>query len=136
MSYVPVALRQLVIARAQNRCEYCLFPQALSLFSFEMEHIIAQKHNGPTSADNLALACPNCNRAKGTDLGSIDPKTGQLTAFFHPRIQVWREHFQMNGTAINPLTAEGRVTAIILQFNTPERQLERQPLVDIEDYPS
>ena len=131
MSYVPVALRQLVIARAQNRCEYCLFPQELSLFSFEMEHIIAQKHNGATSADNLALACPNCNRAKGTDLGSIDPQTKQLTAFFHPRVQGWHEHFQMDGARIVPLTPEGRVTAIILQFNTPERLLERQPLVDI-----
>ncbi len=33
---------------------------------------------------NLALACPYCNRYKGTDLGSLDPETGQLTPFFNP----------------------------------------------------
>jgi 5-methylcytosine-specific restriction endonuclease McrA len=43
-----------------------------------MEHIIAEKHGGTTFLENLALACPYCNRAKGTDLGSIDPKTNQL----------------------------------------------------------
>jgi 5-methylcytosine-specific restriction endonuclease McrA len=29
-----------------------------------MEHIIAEKHRGSTEAENLALACPYCNRAK------------------------------------------------------------------------
>lgn len=85
MSYVPTELRQLVIERAQNRCEYCLFPQQAALLAFEMEHIIAEKHGGETEASNLALACPCCNRAKGTDLGSIDAQTGILTPFFNPR---------------------------------------------------
>jgi 5-methylcytosine-specific restriction endonuclease McrA len=58
-----------------------------------MEHVIAEKHGGTTTADNLALACPYCNRAKGSDLGSLDPETGQLTPFFNPRIDVWQEHF-------------------------------------------
>ena len=43
-----------------------------------MEHIIAEKHDGITESGNLALSCPCCNRFKGTDLGSIDPETGQL----------------------------------------------------------
>ncbi|MGF1512781.1 MAG: HNH endonuclease signature motif containing protein [Elainellaceae cyanobacterium] len=50
-----------------------------------MEHIISEKHSGTTTLDNLALACPYCNRAKGTDLGSIDPESQQLTPFFNPR---------------------------------------------------
>jgi hypothetical protein len=32
MSYVSVALRRLVTERAKEQCEYCLFPQSLSLF--------------------------------------------------------------------------------------------------------
>lgn len=64
MSYVSATLRQQVIERAKATCEYCLFPQSLSFLTFEMEHIIAEKHGGATAVENLALACPYCNRAK------------------------------------------------------------------------
>ena len=86
MSYIPAALRQLVIERAGERCEYCLYPQHASLLAFEMEHIVSEKHGGVTEADNLALACPFCNRAKA-DLGSLDPESGELVAFYNPRTQ-------------------------------------------------
>lgn len=128
MTHIAIQLRRLVIERAKNRCEYCRFPQALAMLAFEMEHIIAEKHGGKTSAENLALACPYCNRAKGTDLGSIDPETGLLTPFFNPRTQPWEDHFKIVGTEIVPLTAEGRVTAAILQFNHIDRQQERERL--------
>ena len=95
MSYVSATLRRLVTQRAVNKCEYCQFPQTASLFAFEMEHIIAEKHDGITEAGNLALSCPCCNRFKGTDLGSIDPETRQLTAFFNPRLQQWSDHFRL-----------------------------------------
>jgi glutaredoxin len=129
MSYVSATLRQQVIERAKATCEYCLFPQSLSFLTFEMEHIIAEKHGGATTVENLALACPYCNRAKGTDLGSLDPATGQLTPFFNPRTQSWIEHFRSDGAVITPLTAEGRVTVAILQFNQPERVQERTNLL-------
>ncbi|MBW4485366.1 MAG: HNH endonuclease [Tildeniella torsiva UHER 1998/13D] len=80
-TYVSAALRKQVTERARDHCEYCRFPQSVTLLAFEMEHIIAEKHGGKTSLKNLALACPYCNRAKGTDLGSIDPETNQLTPF-------------------------------------------------------
>jgi HNH endonuclease len=135
MSYVSAALRRLVIERAREQCEYCRFPQTASLFAFEMEHIIAEKHDGITESQNLALSCPCCNRFKGSDLGSIDPTTQQLPPFFHPRHQRWSEHFQLSGGIIVPLTPEGRVTAKILQFNLPERVLEREQLSRIGIYP-
>jgi hypothetical protein len=135
MTYVSTFLRQLVIQRAQERCEYCLFPQSAALLSFEMEHIIAEKHGGITESENLALACPYCNRAKGTDLGSIDPETKQLTPFFNPRTQQWSSHFRLDGETIAPLTAEGRVTVIILQFNQVERLRERERLIAVDQYP-
>src|SRR5690349_14790490 len=68
MTHIAIQLRRLVIERAKNRCEYCCFPQTLVMLAFEMEHIIAEKHGGKTSAENWALSCPYCNRAKGTDL--------------------------------------------------------------------
>ncbi|GAB1539054.1 HNH endonuclease signature motif containing protein [Scytonema sp. NUACC21] len=134
MTYVPAHLRQLVIERAKRRCEYCLFPQSAALLTFEMEHIIAEKHRGKTEAENLALACPYCNRAKGSDLASIDPDTGTLTPFFNPRTQKWSEHFQLEGATIVPLTAEGRVTVEILQLNELERLQERERLISAGQY--
>jgi hypothetical protein len=135
MTYVSAALRRLVTERANAQCEYCRFPQTASLFAFEMEHIIAEKHDGITEAENLALSCPCCNRFKGSDIGSIDPQTQQLTPFFHPRRQEWSDHFQLEGGIIVPLTPEGRVTAKILQFNLSERILEREQLSSVGAYP-
>ena len=123
------------MARADGRCEYCKFPSVASFLSFEIEHIIAEKHGGLTSLENLALSCPFCNRAKGSDLASIDPETGALTPFFNPRTQSWREHCRLDGSSIVPSTAVGRVTATILQFNHPDRLLERDQLIRIGLYP-
>lgn len=127
--YVPADLRRLVIERAAGRCEYCRFPQAAALLPFEVEHVVAEKHGGATIADNLALACFFCNRYKGSDLGSLDPETGQLTAFFHPHLHRWDEHFALRGAEVVPLTAEGRVTLHIFRFNEPARVAERQALI-------
>ncbi len=133
-TYVPAELRQKVCERANERCEYCLYPQKASFLAFEIEHIVAEKHGGATTADNLALACPYCNRFKGTDLGSLDPETGRLTPFFNPRTQKWGEHFRIEDARITPLTPEGRVTARILQFNHPDRVLERRRLIQAGEY--
>ena len=134
-TFIPAALRQMVIERAAGRCEYCRYPQEMAFLAFEVEHIVAEKHGGPTTPDNLALACPYCNRFKGTDLGSLDPETGQLTPFYHPRTQQWAEHFQLDGAQILPLTPEGRVTVTILQLNHPDRIRERARLIEAGRYP-
>jgi hypothetical protein len=134
-THVPAALRQEVVARAGGRCEYCRFPQACAFLAFEVEHIVAEKHGGATTPDNLALACPYCNRAKGTDLGSLDPETGRVVSFFHPRRQVWAEHFRLEGAWIVPLTAAGRVTVGVLRFNHPDRVLERRRWIEAGAFP-
>jgi hypothetical protein len=133
-SHVSAALRRDVTERANGRCEYCQYPSDASLLGFEIEHIIAEKHGGVTSPGNLALACPFCNRAKGSDLASIDPETGELTAFFNPRTQNWLDHFQLDGPRIVPRTATGRVTVIIFQINHPDRLLERGQLIRVGRY--
>jgi hypothetical protein len=134
-AHIPAALRRLVAERARQRCEYCRFPQAASFYAFEVEHIIAEKHGGATNADNLALACPYCNRHKGTDLASIDPDTGALTPFFNSRSDLWDEHFVVHSGTIVPLTAAARVTVGILQLDHPDRMLEREALIRIDRYP-
>ncbi len=134
-TYVLVELRRAVLERAGGHCEYCLYPQAFAFLTFEVEHIVAEKHGGATLADNLALACSYCNRFKGSDPGSFDPETGQLVPFYHPRRQQWADHFRIEGARIVPLTPEGRVTAAILQLNNHDRILERQQLLDAGAYP-
>lgn len=134
-SDVSAALRELVIARAQNCCEYCLLPQFAALHKHEPDHIVPRQHGGETDLANLALACMRCNRYKGPNIGSFDPITGELTAFFNPRTQDWHEHFALEMALVRPLSAEARVTTKILRINDEERLLERLILVDAGLYP-
>ena len=60
-------------------------PQAGDDAPYEIDHIIARKHCGPTIASNLALSCFYCNSFKGSDLSSLDPQTRKLTPLFHLR---------------------------------------------------
>jgi hypothetical protein len=128
--YIPVTLRRAVYDRAGGRCEYCLIPEAFTLFFHEVDHIIAQKHGGATDADNLALACVFCNQHKGTDIASIDPHSGRLEALFHPRKHSWNGHFDLIGAQVRGCTAIGRVTVKLLQLNDPVRVIERGILLE------
>ncbi|WNZ23953.1 HNH endonuclease [Leptolyngbya sp. NK1-12] len=132
---ISADLRQLVSERAQGRCDYCFLHQNFSIYTYEVDHIIAQKHGGPTTADNLALSCLSCNRHKGTDIATFDPATGEITLLFHPRNQSWVEHFRLNNGRSEGMTPAGRVTAKLLMFNTPTRILERQLLIAQKQYP-
>ena len=128
---VSVALRRLVAERAEFRCEYCLLPQEYSLRKHEPDHIVPRQHGGETSETNLALACVRCNRAKGPNLGSLDPLTGRLVRFFDPRRDQWASHFELDGASITPLTAQARVTVKIFRLNQPQRVAERQRLLEL-----
>ncbi|MBD2499729.1 HNH endonuclease [Anabaena azotica] len=134
-NYVTVELRRLVIDRADCLCEYCLIPETDGL-SFQVDHIISVKHGGSTTADNLCYACIFCNLQKGTDLGSINWRTGELVRFFNPRRDFWGDHFRLDEAVIQPLTDIGEVTARILDFNIDERILERQVFIMSGQYPS
>ena len=126
MTYIQTALRREVIERARNRCEYCLLPADMAFFPHEVDHVVAQKHGGATNLDNLAFACWRCNRHKGSDLTSFDPRTGQLSPLFNPRTQVWIEHFAYESNRMLGLTSEGRTTIHLLRLNSEERLNERQ----------
>jgi hypothetical protein len=76
----------------------------------------------------LAFCCALCNRHKGTDIASIDPATGNVVPLFHPRRDRWPDHFEIRDGEIVPLTVVGRVTALLLQLNTPRRIRERRLL--------
>ena len=134
-SYVSAELRRLVESRARGLYEYCLVHQGDTFFGCQVDHIISEKHGGATEAENLAYACTICNRAKGTDIASIAPSTGELTRLFNPRSDRWLDHFELNGVLIEPRTPVGEATARVLGFNETERVLEREALRHVGRYP-
>lgn len=134
-TYVSAELRRLVVTRAEGICEYCLIAEEDTFFGCEVDHIISEKHGGPTSTENLAYACVTCNQLKGSDISSVDWETGELTRLFHPRTDKWSDHFRLGGdSTMEGRTAIGRVTISLLGFNQPDRILERQMLTG--RYPS
>ena len=48
-------LRRVVIARADECCEYCLMPEWALLAGCEIDHVISRKHGGITDLSNLRL---------------------------------------------------------------------------------
>ncbi len=134
---VGVELRRLVAARANQLCEYCLLHEDDTYFGCEVDHVVSRKHGGLTEEDNLAYACALCNRNKGSDLGSLEPDTGELVRFYDPRRDRWTDHFRLaeDGVTIVPLTPVGRVTVRILGLNHNDRLLERTELREIGLYP-
>ena len=93
-----------------------------------VDHIVAEKHGGQTTEENLSLCCATCNQYKGSDLSSIDPESGLVTTLFDPRTDRWDEHFRIGDGTIEPLTPRGRVTVRLLHFNLPSRIKVRQLL--------
>lgn len=128
-TYVSTALRQEVHARVKGCCEYCLTPEVTAFAPHEIDHVIAEKHGGLTTSDNLALSCTLCNQHKGSDIASIDPVTGSVEPLYHPRRSKWLENFSLNQAEILPLTAAERVTVRLLQLNRADRLEERQLLL-------
>jgi hypothetical protein len=118
---MSAALRRLAKERAHDRCEYCGLHQQHSLISFHVEHIIPRQHGGATVAGNLALSCPNCNLHKGPNLTGIDPDTGEVGRLFHPRNDIWHEHFQSDGVQVAGVTAVGRTTVWLLAMNSEDQ---------------
>ena len=129
---MEAALRQFVIARARGRCEYCQFPQEFSYLPFQVDHIIAQQHRGSDVPDNLALCCRHCNLLKGSNLTSLDPDSDRLVRLFHPRKQLWHEHFHLTEGCIRGRTNVGRTTVFLLEMNAPHRVELR--LVNLHDW--
>lgn len=122
-------LERQVLALAAGRCEYCHVPEMVSELPFHLDHIIAEKHRGPTVLENLAWACFSCNMHKGSNIAGIDPVTGEVVRLFRPRLDVWDEHFSWQGAWLHGQTAIGRTTVMVLEMNDPDALLLRELLM-------
>jgi len=130
-------LAEAVRTRANRICEYCRLPRAFHPGPFEIEHVIAQKHLGPTTFGNLAYSCLHDNRHKGSNLAGIDRATSRtkLVRLFNPRRHKWERHFRWDGPMIMGRTAIGRVTVQVLELNDPTRIALRLELIDEGVFP-
>jgi HNH endonuclease len=129
---IPNKLRKTVALRANSCCEYCRLSDIDSYYGFQVDHIISRKHHGQTHLDNLAYACPDCNRYKGTDLGTYIDSSLNLVRLFHPRLDIWDEHFETdNSGLIIGQTDIGVATLKVLAINHPDRIIERKILWQI-----
>lgn len=136
MAHLPPKLREAVCQRAGYCCEYCLVPEKYHPFSrHHIDHIFSKKHGGTTELANLALACPECNRKKGTEIGSRKHPEGEFIPLFNPRIAAWRDHFELNWAIIRGKTEIGEITVKILGLNDKFRVTFREYLMLIGAYP-
>ncbi len=128
-------LKVAVRHRAGERCEYCHLPAAFFEAPAQIDHIIPQKHGGPTASENLAFSCFFCNSYKGPNLSGIDPVSGEIIRLFHPRRDAWAEHFMWNGAALIGRSGVGRATIEVLKINHPFHLALRQALMDEGAFP-
>ena len=87
----------------------------------------------PLKLTTSLYACALCNRAKGSDVGSI-ATSGEFTRFFNPRTDRWSEHFRLEGATIRPLTPIGEVTARIFGLNESARLHEQEEMIRFGKY--
>lgn len=114
---VPELVRQRVIRRAKNRCEYCRLSQLAQEAAFHVDHIVPKSAGGTSDMENLALACVTCSLRKAARLTVSDPATGTEVPVFNPRQDRWADHFRWEGVRIAGISARGRATAEALKFN-------------------
>ena len=138
MSLISEQLRQVVTQRAGHRCEYCHLAQEFQVATFPADHVTPKALEGPTLADNLALACPRCNALKWTRTECHDFETGTTVPIFDPRSKTWSEHFRWSPTEpilLEGLTRTGRGTIVLLDLNGAPHLAIRRLLMIIGSHP-
>ena len=119
MKDLPAALREAVVRRALWRCEYCRLSQASQEAAFHIDHVVPRAAEGPTTENNLALACVSCSLRKAARETAIDPDSGHEPPLFNPRTQKWADHFRWDKEVVLGLTETGRATISALKPNRP-----------------
>jgi HNH endonuclease len=117
--YITVIEQQEIITRAGRRCEYCQCTIDHTPQSFVCEHIVPIAAGGETTLNNLALACGGCNGHKHTKIQALDPISQIPAPLYHPRQQIWSEHFtwSIDSLKVIGITSTGRATVSALKLN-------------------
>lgn len=131
------AIRQAVRERAAGHCEYCLSPDDCSPAPFNVEHIVPTGRGGSDTLESLAWSCGGCNGSKGVAIAGMDLVTGEFAPLFHPRKDLWEEHFNWGDDPLVLVgkSATGRATIARLHLNRPELLLLRRLLTLAQRHP-
>ncbi len=123
--------------RSGHRCEYCQSQDKYSPVFFTIDHIIPISEGGSNDLENLAYACPLCNRLKWQKTTALDSVTNFSTLLFNPRTQVWQDHFKWSDDffQIIGLSATGRATVSALLLNREKLIRYRREMFDIGQHP-
>ena len=138
MSAFSDVRRAEVTSRAGHRCEYCHLPTRGQVATFPIDHVIPRTAGGTTTLTNLALTCPHCNAHKWTAVEGVDPEAGETTRLFHPRTDIWGDHFAWSMGPTGELigrTPIGRVTITALRMNDPDVVTLRSLLAELGLFP-
>jgi hypothetical protein len=122
-------VRDDVVRRAGERCEYCRMHQSLQGARFHMEHIVPRSGGGETVSGNLAWACPSCNLHKSDRVLVADPDSSEFVPMFNPRVDDWFQHFDWSGYRVLGKSQIGRATISALHMNS-ERRLRIREVED------
>lgn len=108
-----------MVARAAGCCEYCRSQSQFATQAFSVEHIVPRSRGGQTAPENLALACQGCNAHKHAKTSALDPVTREAAPLYHPREQLWHQHFRWSSdfTLLLGITPTGRATVEALKLN-------------------
>ena len=114
---ISTELKNQVIYRARGCCEFCCAQLRYSPNSFHVEHHIPVSLGGSSIAENLTLACPQCNLHKAIKIEAIDPVTEQKVQIFHPRQMKWDDHFRWSDDTLYMIgiSPTGRATVELLK---------------------
>lgn len=120
-TYLSSELRRRLSEVDKRRCAYCHTSQVNTGQPLTVDHILPQAQGGATIFENLCFACRRCNEFKGSRITAQDPLTGETVALYHPRRNIWREHFDWSssGAELVGLTTIGRATIVALNMNNP-----------------
>jgi hypothetical protein len=101
--------------------------------AFPIDHIIPLSRTGTSDLDNLAFSCISCNAHKWAAIEGRDDLLNEMVRLFHPRIDVWNEHFEWSASQIGLLigkTSIARATLEVLKINSEEMITLR---IELED---
>ena len=130
----------LVRMRADGLCEYCHAQEQWQCALFTIDHVLPLAKGGSNDPDNLALACPHCNRRKSESVTAYDAVLQQQVLLFNPRTNEWSQNFvwSHDGLTLIGITSTGRATVASLDFNRPrlieiraaDQEVQRHPPAD------
>jgi hypothetical protein len=126
-----------VSQRAGHRCEYCRAPEVIFNSLFEVEHIEPKSREGSDDESNWALACRACNAHKADHQTGTDDMTQVEVSLFHPRRDIWADHFEVNLETgiISGRTPRGRATVARLQMNSTKQLAARRRWMILRLFP-